>query len=145
MIQWRIFLAMLLITAVAGGLAGWAGVEYGLHRETREDLDTVLHRDLDLTTLQNQQIEALEKTFALDRTQYQTEMRAANKQLAQALTKNHSYSPEVERAIQHVHVAMAELQVRTVQHILAMRAVLTPEQARIFDRTVSKTLTSDSP
>lgn len=136
---------MLLITAVAGGLAGWAGVEYGLHRETREDLDTVLHRDLDLTTLQNQQIEALEKTFALDRTQYQTEMRAANKQLAQALTKNHSYSPEVERAIQHVHVAMAELQVRTVQHILAMRAVLTPEQARIFDRTVSKTLTSDSP
>ena len=145
MIQWRIFLAMLLITAVAGGLAGWAGVEYGLHRETREDLDTLLHRDLDLTAPQNQQIEVLEKMFALDRTRYQTEMRAANKQLAQALTKNHSYSPEVERAIQHVHVAMAELQVRTVQHILAMRAVLTPEQARIFDRTVSKTLTSDSP
>lgn len=145
MIQWRIFLAMLMITAVAGGLAGWAGVEYGLHREARDDLDTILHRDLDLSAAQNQRIETLEKTFALERTRYQTEMRAANRQLAQALTESHSDGPEVERAIQHFHVAMAELQVRTVRHILAMRAVLTPEQARIFDQTVSKSLTSDTP
>lgn len=145
MIQWRLFLAMLLITAVAGGLAGWAGVEYGLHRAVRDDLDTVLHHDLDLTVAQNQRIEALEKTFALDRARYEVEMRAANRQLAQALTQSHSDSPEVERAIQRFHIAMAELQVRTVRHVLAMRAVLTPEQARIFDQTVSKTLTSDSP
>jgi Spy/CpxP family protein refolding chaperone len=145
MIQWRIFLAMLVITAIAGGLAGWAGVEYGLHREAREDLDTVLHRDLDLSAAQNQRIEALEKNFAVERTRYQTEMRAANRQLAQALTQSHSDGPEVERAIQRFHVAMAELQVRTVRHVLAMRAVLTAEQARAFDRTVTKTLTSDSP
>ncbi len=145
MIQWRIFLAMLMITAIAGGLAGWAGVEYGLHREAREDLDTVLHRDLDLSVAQNQRIEALEKEFAVERTRYQAEMRGANRQLAQALTKGHSDDPEVERAIQRFHTAMAELQVLTVRHVLAMRAVLTPEQAQIFDRTVSKTLTSDSP
>lgn len=145
MIQWRIFLAMLLITALAGGLAGWAGVEYGLHREGRDDLDTILHRDLDLSATQNQRIEALEKEFAVERTRYQAEMRGANRQLAQALTKSHSDDPEVERAIQRFHVAMAELQVRTVRHVLAMRAVLTAEQARIFDQTVSKTLTSDSP
>lgn len=145
MIQWRIFLSMLIITAIAGGLAGWAGVEYGLHREAREDLDTILHRDLNLSAVQNQRIEALEKGFAVERTRYQTEMRAANRQLAQALTQSHSDSPEVQRAIQHFHVAMAELQVRTVRHVLAMRAVLTADQARVFDRTVSKTLTSDSP
>ena len=145
MIQWRIFLAMLMITAIAGGLAGWAGVEYGLHREAREDLDTVLHRDLDLSVAQNQRIEALEKEFAVERSRYQTEMRAANRQLSEALTQSHSDDPEVERAIQRFHVAMAELQVRTVRHVLAMRAILTPEQAQIFDQTVSKTLTSDSP
>lgn len=145
MIQWRIFLAMLMITAIAGGLAGWAGVEYGLHREAREDLDTVLHRDLDLSVAQNRRIEVLEKEFAGERSRYQTEMRAANKQLSEALTHSHSDDPEVERAIQRFHTAMAELQVLTVRHVLAMRAVLTPEQAQIFDRTVSKTLTSDFP
>jgi nickel and cobalt resistance protein CnrR len=146
MMHWRMFLAMLLVTALAGGLAGWAGVEYGLHRTAaQDDLDTVLHRDLNLTTAQESQIAKLESTFAKARSAYQTEMRAANKDLARALTEPNPNEPEIEHAIHRFHTAMAALQMRTVKHVLAMRSVLTPDQARIFDTTVNKTLGADRP
>jgi Spy/CpxP family protein refolding chaperone len=146
MMHWRMFLAMLLVTALAGGLAGWAGVEYGLHRTgVQDDLDTVLHRDLNLTTVQENQIAQLESSFAKDRSAYQTEMRAANKDLARALTQPNPNEPEIEHAIHRFHTAMAALQMRTVKHVLAMRSVLTPEQAQIFDTTVNKTLGADRP
>ena len=146
MMHWRMFLAMLVVTAFAGGLAGWAGVEYGLHRTAvQDDLDTVLHRDLNLTGDQESQIAKLENTFAKDRAAYQTEMRAANRDLARALTEANPNDPEIERAIHRFHAAMAALQMRTVKHVLAMRSVLTPDQARIFDTTVDKTLGADRP
>ncbi len=146
MMQWRMFLAMLLVTALAGGLAGWAGVEYGLHRAAvQDDLDTFLHRDLNLTVDQEGQIAELESTFAKDRSAYQTEMRAANRDLARALTGPNPSEPEIERAIHRFHTAMAALQMRTVKHVLSMRSVLTPEQAKIFDTTVDKTLGADRP
>jgi Spy/CpxP family protein refolding chaperone len=146
MMHWRMFLAMLLVTALAGGLAGWAGVEYGLHRTAaQDDLDTVLHRDLNLTTVQEIQIAQLEGTFAKDRSAYQTEMRAANKDLARTLTQPNPNESEIEHAIHRFHTAMAALQMRTVKHVLAMRSVLTPEQAKIFDTTVYKTLGADRP
>ena len=146
MMHWRMFLAMLVVTALAGGLAGWAGVEYGLHRTAvQDDLDTVLHRDLNLTADQESQIAKLENTFAKDRSAYQTEMRAANKDLARALTEPTPGQPEVEHAIHRFHAAMAALQTRTVKHVLSMRSVLTPEQAKLFDTTVDKTLSADRP
>ena len=146
MMHWRMFMAMLLVTALAGGLAGWAGVEYGLHRAVvPDDLDMVLHRDLNLTAVQDERIGELENTFAKDRSGYQAEMRAANRELAGALTGSNSNGPEIERAVHRFHTAMAALQVRTVKHVLAMRSVLTPEQAKVFDTTVEKTLGADRP
>jgi Spy/CpxP family protein refolding chaperone len=146
MMHWRMFLAMLLVTALAGGLAGWAGVEYGLHRTAvQDDLDTVLHRDLNLTADQERKIAELESTFSKDRSSYQSEMRAANKDLARALTGANPNQPEIERAIHRFHTAMAALQMRTVKHVLSMRSVLTPEQAKIFDTSVDKTLGAARP
>ena len=40
---------------------------------------------------------------------------------------------------------MGALQLETVQHVLAMRKVLTPEQAAKFDRRVSEALTNETP
>ncbi len=146
MMQLRTFILMLLITAFAGGLAGWAGIEYGIrHASTQGDLDTVLHRDLHLTEAQEERVAALESSFAKDREVYQTEMRVANKELANALTKGDGNGPDMEHAVQRFHTAMSGLQVRTVRHVLSMRSVLTPSQKEIFDRTVSKTLGADSP
>jgi Spy/CpxP family protein refolding chaperone len=137
---------MLMVTVIAAGLAGWAGVQYGL-RQTREttDLDTLMHRDLHLNAEQDRQIRALEAGFSSVRAELQTEMRAANRELAEAITQDHTFDPKASQAIARLHAAMSKLQQRTVQHVLAMRAVLTPAQARKFDRKVSEALGVASP
>jgi hypothetical protein len=146
MIPWRFILAMLFVTALGGGLAGWAGVEYGIHRAaTQDNLDTVLHRDLHLTSDQESRIAVLEGTFARDRIGYEAEMRDANKALAHALTTDNGNDAEMKQAVQRLHTAMAALQVRTVEHVLSMRSVLTPQQKDIFDRTINQSLVAPSP
>jgi hypothetical protein len=146
MIPWRFIFLMLFVTALGGGLAGWAGVEYGLHRAASQDnLDTVLHRDLNLSSDQSKRIEEYEASFARDRVVYETRMREANKTLAHALTSANENDPEMKDAIQRIHAAMAALQLRTVQHVLSMRSVLTPDQRIIFDRTVNQSLGATAP
>ncbi len=144
--QWRVFLAMLAITVVAAGFAGWAGIYFGMQRaDATVDLDTSLHRDLNLTTVQDQQLRALEARFALDRTELQSEMRKANAELARSIVTTHTYGSDTQHAIERFHRAMGALQEDTVRHILAMRAVLTPQQQRTFDRTIAKALGTDAP
>jgi hypothetical protein len=64
----------------------------------------------------------------------------ANAELADALSADHAYTSRVQQAVDHFHAAMGELQKVTILHVLAMRAVLTPAQTEIFDRTVAKSL-----
>jgi len=142
----RTFFLMLLLTVVAAGLSGWAGVQYGLSRSTEStDLDTVLHRDLDLSAEQERQIGQLEEKFGSERSALQEDMRAANQDLARAITEERSYGPKAQHAIGRFHAAMASLQEKTVRHILAMRSVLTPDQARRFDATIARSLGSGAP
>ena len=70
-------------------------------------------------------------------------MEAANRDLAAALRERHAYGPEARKAIDRFHAAMGQLQEATIEHVLAMRAVLTPEQAARFDKTISEALASD--
>ncbi|HEY6984165.1 periplasmic heavy metal sensor [Reyranella sp.] len=142
---WRTSLAMMLMTVIAAAVAGWAGVQYGLSRtEDVTELDAVLHRDLNLTPEQDRQIHALEAEFAATRTELQARMRAANRDLAEAITERHSYDDRARDAVARLHVAMSSLQEKTIQHVLAMRAVLTPAQARDFDAKVSEALGAGS-
>lgn len=144
--QWRTFVVMLLITVLAAGAAGWSGVEYGLHKSDQTaDLDAVLHRDLGLTAEQDRQLDTLEASYGHDRVALQEEMRAANRDLAHSITKDHRFDPGARRAIDRFHVAMRALQEKTVEHVLAMRALLTPTQAAIFDETIDHALGTESP
>lgn len=143
-VQTRAFAVMLLATVLAAGLAGWLGVEYGIHHRHTQDLDAVLHSELDLSQNQDHQLDALEAGFAGKRRLYEAEMRAANNDLAAAITRDHSYGPAEQQAIARFHKAMMALQEETVRHVLAMRAVLNPDQAKAFDAIVSKTLTGSA-
>lgn len=136
-----ILLAVILMTVLGGAVGGWAGVQYGL-RAARADqgLDEVLHHQLGLTADQNGRIEVMEQDFASRRKGFETEMEAANRDLATALAAQHAYGPDAQHAIERFHGAMGSLQEATIQHILAMRAVLTPEQATKFDATISQAL-----
>ena len=143
--QVQTFVAMLLATVFAAGLAGWLGVQYGIRQTRSPDLDTLLHRELALSPEQDRQIEGLEKRFAEQRRLYGEDMHAANRDLAKAISREHTYGPAAQAAIERFHKAMMALQEESVRHVLAMRQVLTPEQAKTFDVLITKNLTGHAP
>ncbi len=131
----------IVLTGLAAAGGGWVGVRYAAEQERRSTaLDELLHHNLDLTDEQTRRIETLEADFSKRRAVLEGEMLAANKDLAAALERQHTLSPQAEQAIHRFHAAMGQLQTETVRHVLAMRAVLRPDQAQRFDRTVSQAL-----
>ncbi len=138
----RVLVVMVFATLVAGAIGGAAGVVYG-QRVTHPyaDLDSVIHHDLALSVEQNRQIEALEDKFSERREALHGEMRAANRELADSLESEHAYGARAQAAMDHFHRAEKQLQAATIQHVLAMRAVLTAEQSRKLDRAIYMALT----
>lgn len=136
------------LTAVLAALAGAGGAWIGGHAivgmsPDRPSLHRFVHDDLDLTAAQEARLEAEEARFEARRRVLEAEVRAANAELAQAMEETHVYGPEVQRAVDHFHMAMGELQKETIIHVFAMRAVLTPAQAKKFDERVGAALTQE--
>lgn len=141
-----VIVIMVLLTLAAGVGGGYLGVHYGLQRAANPaGLDTLLHHRLDLSADQQARIATLEGNFAAARRPLEADLAGARQQLASAIAAEHQYGPQVAQAVTHLHRAMEALQQATLQHVLAMRAVLRPEQAREFDATIAKALASDSP
>ncbi len=127
----RTALAMLVLTLVAAAAGEWfAGSIAGSYSACvsirREFLDELLHHELKLTAEQRGRISIMEQQFAVRRQTLESQMRAANRALATAILSEHRYGPQAHQAIEEFHGAMASLQEETIQHVLAMRAVLTP-------------------
>lgn len=136
----------ILISVVVAFLAGLGGVGLGklLFEQRRPpSLHEVVHHHLQLTPAQEGEIEILERDFAARRSALELEMRAANAELAAAMREEHQYGPRVTAAVERFHHAMGELQSRTLQHVFAMREVLTPEQRLRFDNIVATALTDE--
>jgi hypothetical protein len=135
-----ITLTLCLVTAAIGA---WAGAEYGLARtRSAPSLHETLHHQLHLSADQQARIAGLERDYEGRRRALEAEMVAANADLAAAYQDQHAYGPRMQAAIDRFHHAMAALQKETLLHVTAMRAVLTPSQARAFDATVVKSLTT---
>lgn len=141
----RTILAVVVLTLFAGAIGAWAGMIYAGRHVQSAGLDEILHRDLGLTPVQEKQIADLESKFARDRTDLEGRMRAANRELAQALAREHAFGDPAKAAIAQFHTAMAALQEQTILHVLEMRSVLTPEQAKRFDTTIGQALSADPP
>ncbi len=141
----RSVILTVVLSLALGGLGAWGGAEYVLHRmRSPTPLHELLHEELGLTADQQRRIEGLERTHARRRAALQAEMHAANVDLAKAIGAHHAYTPDVQAAVDRFHHAMEELQKETILHVLAMRDVLTPQQAAKFDATVAKSLTEDA-
>lgn len=138
-------LALTILLGLIAGLTGaWLGNRLFAPRiEQSTSLHTAVHHDLQLTASQDREVAALEAAFAARRAKLEADMRAANGELAAAIAEEGTYGPKVSAAIDHFHVAMGALQKATIEHVFAMRARLTPEQAKQFDGTVVKALTDE--
>ncbi len=143
----RVVLVAILLSALTAAVGGWLGVQYGLAHAPRSpvSLNRVLHRQLDLTPAQRQQLAMLEAAYAARRNVLEGEERSANRALATALLAEHRYGPKAAQAINQFSAAMTALQVATVQHVMAMRSVLTPRQAQTYDHAIAKALDSSAP
>ena len=124
--------------------SAWACAKFVLmHHHSSPSLHQIVHHDLDLDAAQTQRIEAAEARFALRRRALEQELRAANRDLAIAIERDHRDSPAVQAAVDRVHAAMGGLQKQTIAHVFEMRAVLNPKQAARFDHEVTRALTED--
>lgn len=142
MIERLRFVLMLLFAfgaAIGGVLIGRAWIMPPVPAES--ELHEVLHKDLQLDDFQKQQIEQIERKYALRRQSLELELRSDNARLASAIETEHGYGPLVASAVDASHKAMGELQKVTLEHIFAMRSVLRPDQAARFDTAVVKALT----
>lgn len=134
-----------LIVALIAFAAALLGVFAGraltpTKQQARVDIHTVLHDKLDLDADQERKLEALESAFAVRRGALEAAMRVHNRRLAEAIQAEHRNGPAVEAAIDATHVTMGKLQKETLAHVFAMRALLREDQARIFDKAVTKAL-----
>ena len=144
--SWSKRIALIALVAFVAAMGGtYAGRTLLVpEKQTETELHALLHTELDLDAAQQAKIEAIEPRFAARRKALELEMRAANAHLAAAMQTEHGYGPEVTAAIDHTHMVMGEMQKETLEHLFAMRAVLRPDQAAKFDRTVTRALTPDT-
>lgn len=137
-ILWVAFVAF--VAAIAGVVIGRTFV--APVRPVETELHDVLHQQIRLDAGQQARIKRIETDFAVRRHALEQELRADNARLAAAIEAEHGYGPKVSAAIDRSHGAMGQLQKETLEHIFAMRDVLTPEQAKRFDAIVVKALTA---
>lgn len=135
----------LLLTLFAAIGGTWIGARYIYEQRHQPSLHEFVHEELRLTAEQKQRLEVIEQAFAVRRRAREAELRAANAELARAIQARHAYSPQVQAAVERFHDAMGELQKETILHVLAMRTVLTPDQAVQFDQRIGEALTEQAP
>lgn len=124
-----------VILGLLGGLAGvWMGITlFVSDQDDAPSLHAIVHHELHLSPEQDALIEELEAAFAVRRSALEAEMADARQAMGEALLEDQELSDQVSIHAQAIHSAMGELQVETLSHILAMRAVLTDDQRASFD------------
>lgn len=141
---WRTLLLTALTAFVAGALGVYAGLALLPKAHAHASLDTVVHRELNLSADQQRALERIEARYAARQTALEGQMRAATREIATAVSEDKANTTRVQNAVDHFHMAMGELQHAAIEHVFEMRAVLTPSQQRRFDDIVRTQLLQSS-
>lgn len=102
-----------------------------------------LHDRLGLTAEQERALVVLEDKFAEQQGGPEAEIRAANRELAEAIWQDQSYSERVAAAVERVHRAQGELQRLSIAHIFEMQGALAPSQVKKLHQLVADALTGN--
>lgn len=125
----KTILFLAAIAAVAA-LACYFTLSWSQHRVTADEVASHewLHHELNLTDAQLKLLEPIEAKFGDRQKQLAEALREANRQLARVMAEDKAYTPRVTAAVEQVHHSMGDLQNASIEHVFAMRAVLSPEQ-----------------
>ncbi len=141
---WTSIVVTAMLAALASGAATWASATWIMQERQPPSLHSVVHEQLDLSAEQDRRIEDIEARFAARRPALEAEVRAANRELADAIATSDGDATKVQAAVDHFHAAMGDLQKATITHVFEMRYVLTPAQAKVFDAAVVDSLRDDA-
>ena len=142
----------LAITVVLAGLAAYAGVRLGAAQRPapaeaphakllRDSVYDMVHKDLTLTADQKRRIDEIEARYVHKRNGLRAQIGSANAELGEALANEMALGTAAQRALAHLQDAMGELQKETIEYVLEVRAVLTPQQQQVLDQKVFESLT----
>ena len=92
------------------------------------DTHSYLHSKLGITAEQEKQLQEIETTYQKRKLRLEETIRLTNMELADAIKKNPSFTPEVQQAVDKIHMAMGELQKASLEHLFQMQPILTPQQ-----------------
>jgi Spy/CpxP family protein refolding chaperone len=96
---------------------------------SEKDFHHWMHEQLQLTEAQHEALEPLEQAFEVRNAKLRSEMDEAGHELAGAVRKGDSDSPEIRAALVRLNAAQAELQHVMLEHFFAMKEHLDPDQA----------------
>jgi Spy/CpxP family protein refolding chaperone len=120
------FVAVIVIAALSAFCAvRWMS---GRSAETPVAAHEWLHAELRPTEAQHKALEPIEGEFAEKQRRLVAQLHAANLDLARIMGEEKAYTPRVAAAVEQVHHCMGNLQKASIEHVFAMRSVLTPEQ-----------------
>lgn len=123
------FIAMLVMVALVAAVACYISNRFfGSFRSTAMSGHEWIHKQLNLTADQQKALEPIETKFEERKGILMGEIRAANRELAEAIRQDQTDSPRVAAAVEKIHHAQGELQKTTLQHVFEMKGVLTAEQ-----------------
>tara|TARA_R110000868_G_scaffold411035_1_gene701463 strand:- start:37811 stop:38260 length:450 start_codon:yes stop_codon:yes gene_type:complete len=136
-----LFLVLVVGISFVGFYLGKNMMHQGEHPHSNAtEWHTLLHRQLDLTNQQELELAKLEKVYLQHKKQLKIEMHNANKKLADALSADKSYSSNVQTSVDEIHHIMGEIQKKTIQHLLEIRPILTPEQNIKLEQMITDAL-----
>jgi Spy/CpxP family protein refolding chaperone len=133
-----------LVVAVAAGLFGAflaahhrpAFLQPPEHSDTLTFRD-VMHRVLDagppLSPAQKAAVAKIDEGYLTNHNLIRADVQASNAELAAALADDMSLNPAAKKAINELQLNIGEMQTVTVNYIIDVRGVLTPDQRRTFD------------
>jgi len=121
------FVAVIAVAALSAFCAvRWmAGRSSGVPASAHE----WLHKELQPTEAQHEALEPIEAQFDEKQRRLVAQLHAANLDLARIMGEEKAYTPRVAAAVEMVHHCMGDLQKASIEHVFAMRSVLTPEQS----------------
>jgi Spy/CpxP family protein refolding chaperone len=131
-----------LVTILLAGLAAFVGARLGSHQAPPEAMPLserifeLLGDDIALSDPQRQTILSIAQRYAPDREQRRLHSRLLNANLLRSMVQEQRFGPKTEQALAQLQDVMGERLKQSLEYMLQVREVLTPEQRAIFDRRV---------
>ncbi len=107
----------------------------------RERVDRMLTQEMHLSAQQERQVALIDHNYTLDYNLALADLHASNSKLAAALANDMTLNDDAKTAISEIQMNVGQMQTSTVDYIVDLRAVLTPDQKKIFDGRIIADIT----